>query len=140
MIDLQYLLVILSGCGRFFQGTPSEMLSNMNILSSLTDKTLIYCGHEYTISNLQWAIGINYETEIIIKRLEIESEKIKNGEFTIPGSVAEEKKTNLFMRCREEKFIEHLKAKDAADAMGILRKMKDLNGISGLLEIIKFTN
>ena len=102
------------------------MLSNMDILSSLPDKTLIYCGHEYTISNLQWAIGINYEPEKIIKRLKLESEKRKNGEFTIPGKVAEEKETNLFMRCREEKLIEHLKAKDAAEAMEILRKMKDL--------------
>lgn len=106
----------------------------MDILSSLPDKTLIYCGHEYTISNLQWAIGIDYESEKLIKRLEIESEKRKNGEFTIPGSVAEERTTNLFMRCREEKLIEHLKAKDAADAMGILRKMKDLK--IGLLDVL----
>ena len=50
--------LFIGGCGRFFEGTPEQMDQALNvILSSLPDNTLVYCGHEYTVANLLFAIG-----------------------------------------------------------------------------------
>ena len=50
-----------AGCGRIFEGTYKQMFNSLNKLSSLPKNTKIYCGHEYTLSNLKFAIEVDSE-------------------------------------------------------------------------------
>jgi hydroxyacylglutathione hydrolase len=45
--------LFIGGCGRFFEGTAEQMLSSLGKLAQLPDDTRVYCGHEYTLANLQ---------------------------------------------------------------------------------------
>jgi hydroxyacylglutathione hydrolase len=54
----------IGGCGKFFEGTADQMNNALNnIISKRPDNTLIYCGHEYTISNLNFAISVDPHNE-----------------------------------------------------------------------------
>lgn len=83
------------GCGRFFEGTPSEMHKALSYLGSLPESTVVYNGHEYTKSNV--AFGKSIEPESTgTKRLEelVASNKQTCGKSTIK----DEKEWNVFMR------------------------------------------
>ncbi len=47
-----------AGCGRLFEGTPAQMVASLAKLAALPDATRIYCGHEYTVSNLRFALAV----------------------------------------------------------------------------------
>lgn len=89
-----------AGCGRLFEGTAADMHRALNgTLGALPDDALIYCGHEYTESNLRFAAHVEPASEAIRER----SEKVKamraRGEPTVPSTMAEERATNPFLRC-----------------------------------------
>ena len=48
--------VFIGGCGRFFEGTPEEMLKNMDVMLTLPKDTKIFCGHEYTLANFEFCV------------------------------------------------------------------------------------
>lgn len=120
--------LFLGGCGRFFEGTANDMLANFDLVSSLPKETMIYCGHEYTVSNLEWAMGVEWENEEISKKLKLSKEKIAKGEFTVPGSVGEEILTNVFMRCRQKNIQEKFGSENPVDVMKKMRNLKDVKG------------
>ena len=120
--------LFLGGCGRFFEGTAKEMLANFDLIESLPKETKIFCGHEYTISNLEWALGIEWENESIEKKLTWAKEVRTKGEFTVPGSVGEEMEINVFMRCRKDRLREKFKSDDPVEIMQKLRSLKDAKG------------
>ena len=103
------------GCGRLFEGTPEEMWGSLQKISTLPDNTQIYCGHEYTLSNAQFCLGIEPENEALQKRLkEVEGMVVENKP-TLPVSLAIEKQTNIFLRAETpEKFAELRALKDRA--------------------------
>ncbi|ABX08493.1 hydroxyacylglutathione hydrolase [Prochlorococcus marinus] len=101
------------GCGRLFEGTPHEMFKSLKLLNSLPSNTKIYCAHEYTESNLHWANHLYPEDLLIKKRLEYVSSQRANGLLSLPSTIAEERKTNLFFRARTlEQFSQFRKHKD----------------------------
>jgi len=51
--------LFVGGCGRFFEGTPDEMLQNMDKLSELPSDTLVFCAHEYTLSNFNFLHSVD---------------------------------------------------------------------------------
>lgn len=120
--------LFLGGCGRFFEGTAKEMLANFDLISSLPKETLIYCGHEYTVSNLEWAMGVEWENEAIEAKLKKSKEIINSSGFTVPGTVAEEMEINLFMRCRHPRIMEKFKTDNPVEVMQKLRSLKDAKG------------
>ncbi|ORY29253.1 Metallo-hydrolase/oxidoreductase, partial [Rhizoclosmatium globosum] len=90
--------LFIAGCGRFFEGTPQEMHTSLNeILGKLDNNTLVYCGHEYTQSNLRFAASIEPTNQDIKNKLEW----AQNNPVTVPSSIGEEKKINPFMRVAE---------------------------------------
>ncbi len=112
------------GCGRLFEGTPEMMYTALvEKLGSLPDDMRVFCGHEYTESNLVFAVHAEPDNAAAAEKLErvrkIRANKAEDwhdateAEMTIPSTLAEERATNPFMRAR-----------DAAD-LGRLRKMKD---------------
>jgi len=117
--------LFIGGCGRFFEGTPKEMLQNFDLLSSLPLDTYVYCGHEYTIANLEFSIGIEWENPAYEKKLEWAKEKRKTGAFTIPSTMGEELDINIFMRCRNEELMKKLGRDEAEEVMEKLREHKN---------------
>ena len=87
------------GCGRVFEGTFDQMFESLNKLKQLPDSTQIYCGHEYTKSNLLFSIKVEPENnDLIMRNNEIDNLIITNGS-SLPSSIELEKKTNPFLRC-----------------------------------------
>ena len=88
------------GCGRLLEGTPSQMYKSLNKLNSLPGNTKIYSAHEYTESNLQWAISLNPNDISISERLKLVQNKLQKGVPSLPSTISEERKTNLFLRAK----------------------------------------
>lgn len=87
-----------SGCGRLFEGTAAQMLTAMKKFSALPDETLVYCTHEYTLSNLAFAMTVEPENADIQQRtLEVTALREQNSP-SIPCSIGNEKKVNPFLR------------------------------------------
>ncbi len=97
------------GCGKLFEGTYNEMFESLSKISSLAPKTKVYCAHEYTKKNIQFALTIdkkNYQLNERCKRL-------KDVEITIPSILKEELETNPFLRAKTvEEFKSIRKRKD----------------------------
>ncbi|EEY59814.1 hydroxyacylglutathione hydrolase [Phytophthora infestans T30-4] len=119
--------LFIAGCGRFFSGNAAEMHHALNeVVAKLPEDTKIYCGHEYTTSNLRFAAHVEPENEVVQKKLARAEEKTKNGQPTVPSTVKEELATNPFMRVTKEsvqKFANN--EKDPVKVMGIVRAAKD---------------
>jgi hydroxyacylglutathione hydrolase len=90
-----------AGCGRLFEGTPAQMHHSLGRLSDLPDDTLIYCTHEYTLSNLKFAAAVEPGNTDIAARLEKVSQQRSEGVMTLPSTLALEKLTNPFLRTAE---------------------------------------
>ncbi len=89
------------GCGRLFEGSPLQMHDSLMHLAALPDETLIYCGHEYTESNLRFALAVEPGNRLLRSRInEVEVLRAK-GVATVPSPLAIEKATNPFLRCQE---------------------------------------
>ena len=98
------------GCGRIFEGTHEQMYASLEKIKLLPKNTLIYCAHEYTRSNLLWALNIKPEDQDIKNKfLQIE-EKISLNKLTIPFLLSEEMKINLFLRAKSLKEFIYLRA------------------------------
>jgi hydroxyacylglutathione hydrolase len=86
------------GCGRLFEGTPTQMWHSLQKLAKLPPQTMIYCGHEYTIHNLQFALEMEPDNPKLQKRAEEVMQLLSNGKFTLPVSIRTELDTNPFLR------------------------------------------
>ena len=100
-----------AGCGRVFEGTHEQMYNSINKISRLPKNTMIYCAHEYTKSNLLWALKIYPEDKFIRKKLLEVEKKISLKELTIPTTLKEEMKINLFLRARNLSEFSYLRTK-----------------------------
>jgi hydroxyacylglutathione hydrolase len=90
-----------AGCGRLFEGTPAQMVSSLDKLAALATETQVYCGHEYTVSNLRFALAVEPDSTVLRERLERAQANRGRGEPTLPSSIAEERATNPFLRCAD---------------------------------------
>ncbi len=88
------------GCGRLLEGTPSQMFESLYKLNCLPGSTRIYSAHEYTESNLKWALTLEPENMSIIERLKLIQNKLQKGMSSLPSTLSEERKTNLFLRAK----------------------------------------
>lgn len=86
------------GCGRLFEGTPEQMFRNMRRFEALPDETCVYCAHEYTLSNGQYALKAEPWNEAVKARL-VEVETLRaQGRPTVPTTIGQERATNPFLR------------------------------------------
>lgn len=95
-----------AGCGKLFEGTPEQMLSSLSKLKALPKHYEVYCGHEYTLNNLRFAMAVEPMNEDIKKRFE-ETKKLRGlCKSTVPASIGTELKTNPFLRTDQKEVIE----------------------------------
>jgi hydroxyacylglutathione hydrolase len=90
-----------AGCGRLFEGTPAQMADSLGKLAALPDDTLVYCAHEYTLSNLRFAEAVEPDNRALKLRVAADSQARGTHLPTIPSTIAIEKATNPFLRYRE---------------------------------------
>lgn len=93
--------LFVGGCGKLFEGTAEQMFDSLNKIKALPDDTLIYCGHEYSQKNLEFALTIEPSSEALKKKYEWVKEKRSRNEPTIPSTLAEEKSYNPFLRAKD---------------------------------------
>ena len=113
-----------AGCGRLFEGTPEMMYAALRKLDALPAETRIFCGHEYTESNLRFAAHADPANAAVRARLErVSATRIRRAadwhdagpeEMTVPSTLAEERATNPFLRAKDPAELGRLRAaKDA---------------------------
>ncbi len=86
------------GCGRVFEGTPREMWGSLDRLAGLPGGTALYCGHEYTVGNLRFAVEVEPGNDRLLARLQEATAARHRGAPTLPSTIAEERATNPFLR------------------------------------------
>lgn len=87
------------GCGRLFEGSAEQLHQSLCQLAALPPETLVYCGHEYTEKNLQFACEVEPENPALLKRLAEVQQLRSQNKPTVPAPLAEELETNPFLRC-----------------------------------------
>ena len=90
-----------AGCGRLFEGTPAQMVASLGKLAALPDTTRIYCGHEYTVSNLRFALAVEPHSAALQDRQARAQAMRAAGVPTLPTMIAEERATNPFLRVHD---------------------------------------
>jgi len=96
------------GCGRLFEGTPAQMAQSLGKLAALPDNTQVYCAHEYTLSNLNFANAVEPNNIALQNRIKNEQAKRDRGEATVPSTIGLEKATNPFLRYQERSILDKL--------------------------------
>jgi hydroxyacylglutathione hydrolase len=118
------------GCGRVFEGTFEQMHNSLSILKKLPLNTKVYCGHEYTQSNLEFAKNIEPLNQTLISRYNDVLELRKQGLPTLPSTIALEKETNPFLRVEIKELQKIISKKfntpkNDKDIFTAMRKWKD---------------
>jgi len=90
------------GCGRLFEGTASQMADSLQKLAHLPGPTRVFCGHEYTLSNIRFARAVEPGNADLARRQRECEELRSRGEPTVPSTLEVERATNPFLRCGEQ--------------------------------------
>ncbi|MFA9460745.1 hydroxyacylglutathione hydrolase [Thiohalorhabdus methylotrophus] len=122
--------LFVAGCGRLFEGSAEQMETSLSRLAGLPDSTQVYCGHEYTVKNLEFALAVEPDNGEIAEKLQWAREKRRKEEPTLPSTIGAEKRTNPFLRVREPAVREAAGGRGAADSdpvsvFAALRDWKD---------------
>jgi hydroxyacylglutathione hydrolase len=99
------------GCGRMFEGTPPVMQASLAKLKALPGETKVFCAHEYTLSNLRFALAVEPHNAALQARMKTDTAKRERGIATVPSTIADEVATNPFLRWDSPEIIDSAKAK-----------------------------
>lgn len=121
-----------AGCGRLFEGDAAQMMGSLGRLASLPDDTRVYCGHEYTQKNLEFASTLEPGNRVVAEKLDSVRALRRAGKPTVPSTIAEEKATNPFLRTSSSELAASVRAKvpdvgrDAVSLFAAVRALKDV--------------
>lgn len=97
------------GCGRVFEGTAQQMYQSLQKLSQLPNDTLVFCTHEYTLGNIQFAKVVDQNNSRLTE-FEIAAQALRSQNIpTIPTSLTQEKEINPFLRCGQQGIVNSTK-------------------------------
>lgn len=116
------------GCGRLFEGTPAQMWASLLKLRALPDDTRVYCGHEYTNDNVEFALALEPHSAAIKRRGEEAQALGEAGQPTLPARLGDEKAANPFLRADVAALAEAvgLAGEDAVEVFAEIRRRKDV--------------
>ena len=113
------------GCGRVFEGTYKQMFQSLNKLKNLPGETKVYCGHEYTFKNLEFCLKFNPNNDFLKKKKDDIKLSLKNKKPTIPSTIADEIKGNIFFRVNDPDIKKAINLENSPD-IEIFTKLRDL--------------
>ena len=113
------------GCGRVFEGTYKQMFQSLNKLKNLPGETKVYCGHEYTFKNLEFCLKFNPNNDFLKKKKDNIKLSLKNKKPTIPSTIADEIKANIFFRVNDPDIKKAINLENSPD-IEIFTKLRDL--------------
>lgn len=113
------------GCGRLFEGTPQQMVSSLGKLRSLPDHTRVWCAHEYTLKNLQFALTVDPDNAVLQQQLATVQAARNQGVATIPTQLGLEKQLNPFLRWDAPILQKQMQTTDPIRTFARLRGKKD---------------
>jgi len=120
-----------SGCGRVFGGTILDLHNSVQIISKLPQDTLIYCAHEYTLDNLNFAKWVEPNNKAIYEREIKDNLLVEMGRPTVPFLLSLELETNPFMRVNRDHVISRVEQvigkslESSVDVFASMRTWKD---------------
>ena len=115
------------GCGRLFEGTPEMMWNSLQKLMDLPDATTVYCAHEYTQANAQFALSVEPGNDRLVARSKEIDDLRAKGLPTVPTTIGLERTTNPFVRPMSEN-LQSTVGLSGADLVAVFaetRKRKD---------------
>lgn len=119
------------GCGRLFEGSPEQMHTSLERLAALPDDTQVYCAHEYTLANLEFAHAVEPKNTTVASALRDTATLRDSGWYSIPSTIGRERRINPFLRCADPGLVAALQAHDDSatsnpvDVFAGLRRWKD---------------
>ena len=115
------------GCGRIFEGTHKQMLTSLNKIKKLPKNTKIYCGHEYTYKNAEFCIKYDKDNIFLNSHFEKIKKLLSKNLPTVPSSLEEELKSNIFLRCdlNELKIKLNMENQEDFKVFQKVRELKD---------------
>ena len=119
------------GCGKLFEGTPAIMAASLDAILALPDATRVCCGHEYTLSNIDFAKTIDGDNPALLERERTDRALRTHGQPTLPSTLSLEKVTNPFLRFHDPDMAafaaRYLKRPhpSPAEVFGAIRAAKD---------------
>lgn len=116
-----------AGCGRMFEGNPTQYQGSLARLAELPDDTAICCAHEYTLSNLVFACHLQPDDTALADALEHTRQRRAEGRITLPSRLGWEKRHNPYLRCAEPAIAAAVGRAGAgpAEVFGAVRAAKD---------------
>lgn len=104
-----------AGCGRLFEGTAMQMFSSLQKLAALPLSTQVYCTHEYTLHNINFALTIEPDNHALTQRL-TDTLRLRNShQPSLPSTIGLELATNPFLRCNSPEIQASIQLKNASD-------------------------
>lgn len=114
-----------AGCGRLFEGTPSQMLTSLHKLAALPADTSVYCTHEYTLHNINFALTVDPHNTALLER-RVETIQKRNGQLpSLPSNIALERATNPFLRC-DVQSIQSALGLDNHSELDVFTKLREI--------------
>ena len=112
-----------------FEGTPATMLASLKKLAGLPAETIVYCGHEYTLSNARFALTVDPTNPVLKQRVKAVEALRADDQPTLPTTIGEEMATNPFMRWHDPAIRRNLGMETASDeaVFAEIRKRKDIS-------------
>jgi len=116
------------GCGRLFEGTAQQMWNSLSRLRALPPQTRVYCAHEYTSSNIGFALSIDPENAALQKRAVEVSALRAAGRYSVPSLLADERAANPFLRADAPEMAAALglSGQGAVAVFAEIRRRKDV--------------
>lgn len=116
------------GCGRLFEGTAAQMWASLAKLADLPDETQVYCAHEYTQANIGFALAVEPDNAALKVRARHVARLRSQDRPSVPFTLAEERATNPFLRCREPTVVaaaEHYRGEPSAGPAEVFAALRE---------------
>lgn len=114
-----------AGCGRLFEGTPTQMYHSLQKLAALPLTTEIYCTHEYTLHNLNFALTLEANNPVLIERFRKTHKLRESNTPSLPSTIELELATNPFLRCDSQKIQSSIQLQNSSE-IEIFTKLREL--------------
>lgn len=119
------------GCGRMFEGTAPQMLASLDALAALPDATRVFCAHEYTRANCEFAQRVDPDNGDLADRCQEVKQLRQDQQRTLPSLLGQEKRCNPFLRARDPSVVRAAQSHDPdcdgtpSSVFAVLRRWKD---------------